>query len=584
MKRLVTSLCALLCAAACVQAQNLVTHSAVGQSPLTFVRENLGGQGVYIWNVTYNGSSSSISQPSVGTFELNGCDAVPFENGIVMSTGHVNQHEGPSNNKESASYLTPEYHDPLIESMNENGVGNCSVIEFDFVSLSNSVLFNYVFGSMEYPTYTCTQFNDVFMMLVTGVDPVTGLESTRNIALIPGSDTLYNGKYPDGIAVAINSVNSGKCSGSNQLQDGMFLEFSDYFVNNYGGYDYGGSGEMYYGLGWWGYTAKLYAEAELVPCTPYHMKMVVCNISDNGFDSGLIIEGNTFAAPNASIGLSVSGVQTVSGYCPKGMPLTLASTPFDNGTVHFASSGSAKLGEDFDIVDRFGNVLNTDGFNIDNTSRMFYVQMRQDADIDVERTFDLVLSTSLCAEFPQLQLSDTMHFRVVKGGGVTVGDTVLECSNACLKVTAPLLSGSEPITYRWEPTTGIDNPYQRTSTAYITKDADYKLIATGGTGCVADTAVVKVRMKGSEWVGIDQVEDASVAIFPNPATDAFNVSAEDLMGVELYATDGRKVLERSFSHASGTFSIGLDGLEGGVYGVRVVTGHGMNAYKIVVNK
>ena len=42
------------------------------------------------------------------------------------------------------------------------GVNNVTILEFDFVAESESVAFNYVFGSVEYTSYTCSIFNDIF--------------------------------------------------------------------------------------------------------------------------------------------------------------------------------------------------------------------------------------------------------------------------------------------------------------------------------------------------------------------------------------------------------------------------------------
>ena len=45
------------------------------------------------------------------------------------------------------------------------GVNNVTVLEFDFVAESESMAFNYVFGSMEYTSYTCSIFNDIFLYI-----------------------------------------------------------------------------------------------------------------------------------------------------------------------------------------------------------------------------------------------------------------------------------------------------------------------------------------------------------------------------------------------------------------------------------
>src|SRR5687767_13041862 len=72
---------------------------------------------------------------------------------------------------------------------------NASVLEFDFQAVGDSILVNFVFGSEEYPEYSCSNFNDAFAFLISG----PGYTGKKNIALVP--NTI--------IPVAINSINSG---------------------------------------------------------------------------------------------------------------------------------------------------------------------------------------------------------------------------------------------------------------------------------------------------------------------------------------------------------------------------------------
>jgi hypothetical protein len=100
------------------------------------------------------------------------------------------------------------------------------VLEFDFIPLSNTISFNYVFASEEYNEYACSDFNDVFAFFLTGV---TTPFPTTNIAIVPGS-------VPP-LPVAINTVNSGaagafgvtsNCSAAN----GGSLAYSSLFIDN----------------------------------------------------------------------------------------------------------------------------------------------------------------------------------------------------------------------------------------------------------------------------------------------------------------------------------------------------------------
>ncbi len=53
---------------------------------------------------------------------------------------------------------------------------NAAILEFDFVPVSNSVQFRYVFGSEEYEddggfiNYQCSDYNDKFGFLISGLE------------------------------------------------------------------------------------------------------------------------------------------------------------------------------------------------------------------------------------------------------------------------------------------------------------------------------------------------------------------------------------------------------------------------------
>ena len=84
---------------------------------------------------------------------------------------------------------------------------NASILEFDFVPVSNSVEFRYIFGSEEYEdssnyiNYQCSNYNDKFGFLISGPGIAGGQGFTndaRNIA-----------RLANGSQVSINAVNSG---------------------------------------------------------------------------------------------------------------------------------------------------------------------------------------------------------------------------------------------------------------------------------------------------------------------------------------------------------------------------------------
>ena len=589
MRKIIITCIGMLALSLGATAQNITVQSAVGQSPSAFIQNNLLGGGVYVFNAKYANSSSTISTPGLGTFQSNGFAGLMMANGILMTTGDISVAVGPNSQQGASTTGNSNYTDPEMNAVATQNVTGCSTLDFDFVSLSGSVQFNYSFASEEYPEYVCSNFNDVFAFFLTGPDPETGEEVTRNIAMIPGSDSVIDG----GVAVAINSVNAGMYGGNGSLNGGgnCYYDYSNYYVNNCvidsnGGNGFYGTSNDEDGIQYDGYTSKLTAEAQIVPCQVYHMHISVCNVSDNSYDSGVFLEGGSFTAPTTAIGLSRPGVTPLHGSCPYSVPLSLAETRFSEGTVHFALGGTAVEGVDFELLDENGQPFGSAGMTISDTPHSFILQGLPDADLSETKTIEVYLATSLCSSFPDLMTYDTMRFTLDRGGDVRVKDTTITCTHACFEVGTELEYG-ENVSYRWEPTTGLDNPYSLHTTASIFESTNYILIARGGSGCNTDTAHVSVVITEGNPdipVGIDEAADGEVKVYPNPAGDVIYLDAKDVRRVEIFTVEGRKVFDRAYSATSGTIGIPTEGMANGTYGIRVSTAEGMYGSKIVVKK
>lgn len=275
-----------------VQGQNIVATSAQNANVGDFVDSVLIGNGVTISNVKFNGQGGAIASNQIGTFYSNGFGGLGMAKGLLLTTGSVAVAPGPNSIEECFSPATSIYYDTVMSAYTCNTIGGCATLDFDFVCDANHVKFNYVFASEEYPEYVCSEFNDLFAFLITGPNATTSVEETRNMAVIPGSATPSD---PDGTIVAINTINSGE-SGANASTDTCELGYSMYYVAN---------DQYAEGIQYDGYTTKLTAEADIIPNTVYHMHISICNISDDKYDSGVFLEGNSFSRPE--YGLTIEG-------------------------------------------------------------------------------------------------------------------------------------------------------------------------------------------------------------------------------------------------------------------------------------
>jgi len=92
-----------------------------------------------------------------------------------------------------------------LDILNPNSAGDfndIAVLEFDFVALGDSVWFDYVFASDEYPEFSGSSFNDTFGFFMSGPG-INGpySDNSENLAVIPGTD----------VGVTINNVNGWRC-------------------------------------------------------------------------------------------------------------------------------------------------------------------------------------------------------------------------------------------------------------------------------------------------------------------------------------------------------------------------------------
>ena len=188
--------------------------------------------------------------------------------GIILSSGQAGYAVGPDDSN-SRGYNHTLAGDPDLTSLANNFTTyDAAILEFDFVPQSDTLRFNYVFGSEEYPEYVGSPYNDVFGFFLSGpgiAGPYSG--GAENIALIPGTSN----------AVSINNVNNGY----------SFTEPASGPCNNCAYYVDNSSGaEVQYDA----FTTVLTAQAVVVPCQTYHIKIAISDAGDGALDSGVFLE------------------------------------------------------------------------------------------------------------------------------------------------------------------------------------------------------------------------------------------------------------------------------------------------------
>src|SRR5690606_23022393 len=121
---------------------------------------------------------------SWGYFQKGNSD-FPFEEGIVLTTGYANKVIGPG----TGSISDGTYGwtgDSDATALANRTTNNATIFEFDFVPYGNEISFNYIFASHEYPTFACSDYNDVIGFIISGrgITPDSGFSSTQLVLFL----------------------------------------------------------------------------------------------------------------------------------------------------------------------------------------------------------------------------------------------------------------------------------------------------------------------------------------------------------------------------------------------------------------
>ena len=303
-------------------------------TPVQMVQNVLLGNGVSATNVTYTGDPGARGSFTATNSNL-GLDA-----GVILSTGLALDAANPASTFVSNGFDFLPTPDADLSAISGFDVYDKAVLEFDFIPTGDTLRFRYVFGSEEYPNYTCGSVNDVFGFFLSGPGISGPFQNNAvNLALVPGTN----------IPISINTVNSGVASGFDDTNcfnaDPNWQANSIYFVENSTGatvvYD--------------GFTVVMTATA-LVQCgIQYHIKMAIADGGDPVFDSGVFIEAGSFTStgqviPALAQGAGVSGNTMLEGCNPVQLSFTRLGDTTTVDTVDITVSGTSTPGVDYSII------------------------------------------------------------------------------------------------------------------------------------------------------------------------------------------------------------------------------------------
>lgn len=422
----------------------------------------LQGGGVQITNMVVTCHNCGI-----GTFSGGGSTNLGINQGVVLSSGSIQTAcptaivNGISNQASTlASYSANGPADADINVISPSTLGSFDrcLLEFTLTPTGDTVEFEYVFGSEEYTSYVCTNFNDAFGFFVSGPNPAGGNYVKQNVALVPNTST----------PVSIGTINGGTPQGVVQP---CLTNNTQYYVNNANGltivYD--------------GFTVKLKAKFAAVPCQPYQIKLAIADVGDGAFDSGVFLEAKSFSSGNITIKTSTSignGFNTAIEGCANGIFRFVSDkTSTTPQVINYTIGGTATNGVDYN------NIPNSVTIAPGDTVANVIVVPNLDGITEGSETVKLYLinpCTNLAYDSAIISILDTIQ------ANATATDYFI-----CAGETTTL-QGAGGVTYQWAPAGSLATPTAATTLASPLATTTYSMTATVG-GCIArDTVTINV--------------------------------------------------------------------------------------------
>lgn len=303
--------------------------------------ETLVGSGVEV-----DPGSVTIKCPEISYGAFEGETNVGVANGLIMATGNTDVAAGPNNESRAGNTNFSPYNDDadLEKLIPGFEIVNACIIEFDFIPKSDTLNFNFVFGSEEFSEFVEGDFNDVFGFFVSGPGINGTFENNaENIAVVPGTD----------IPISIQTVNNGATPQGYGEPNGPCTN-CEYFVFNGDGRCFNNElscrDETY--IQYDGFTTVITTNIAVVPCETYHIKLAIADGGDSQADSGVFIQGQSFSTKGIEI--IASGYEDGVDFPNAAAGCTNAKLTFINTldvdearTISYNIGGTAREGIDY---------------------------------------------------------------------------------------------------------------------------------------------------------------------------------------------------------------------------------------------
>lgn len=230
-------------------------------------------------NVSVTSQATFGGEQSIGYFSANN-SGFPFNDGVVLATGGISGI--PAGGFSNGDLLISQWpgdddlHDIIVANnpSQSDELYHATILEFDFIPLTNTFTFEFLFASDEYGYFQCG-FTDAFAFILTDQDG-----NSSNLAVVPGTN----------IPVSVTTIKE------EEYNTECISQYPEYFDQ----YNF----DMPIGaaINLRGQTVPMIATATVIPDTQYHIKLVIADYRDGGFNSAVFLGGGTFDIGSLELG------------------------------------------------------------------------------------------------------------------------------------------------------------------------------------------------------------------------------------------------------------------------------------------
>ncbi len=430
--------------------------------------------------ITYTNPVLTCPNNGSGKFDNGLASSVLIDSGVILTTGRALTNgaaygvNGTGANFASVNNSTNggDANLSAAAGTTANNIHDLCKLEFDFIPTGDTIQFKYRFGSEEYPVYNCSQYNDIFAFFLSG----PGYAVPTNVALVPGTN----------IPVTINSINNGTISTagggvlSNCTSLGTGSPFTSLYVNN------SGSTSITYN----GLTSVLTAKAAVTPCSTYHMKFAIADLSDHVYDSGVFLQAGSFSSDIATV-TNVSSSNSLPSATPFAMEgcsaavITIARPQAKSypQVVTYTLSGTATNGTD---VATLSGSATIPAFA---TTTTITVNALQDGISEGTETLIFGINGSLCGG----AITETLTMNILEYPKFTkpLSDTI--CSGQSISLSAIPVPANPNLSFNWSPAGSLSSSAGSTVNASPFSTTTYT-ITSSYPGCPSVDSTVTVAV------------------------------------------------------------------------------------------